>query len=78
MAIEALQEKKTVAEIATEHDISPSMVTSWKKSFLNGEFSKELMKVRKELEEMTKMQQETYAQLGKKSLEVELLKKRLS
>ena len=39
VAVEALKEKTPVAELATAYGISPSMVTTWKKAFLNGEFS---------------------------------------
>lgn len=36
IAIEAIREKKTVAEIAAENDIAPSMVSEWKQRLLNG------------------------------------------
>ena len=35
VAVEALKEKTPVAELATAYGISPSMVTTWKKAFLN-------------------------------------------
>ena len=76
VAIDALQEKKTVAEIATERGISPSMVTAWKKAFVNGEFSKELSKVRKGLEETRALKEQACTELGKKSLEIEISQKR--
>ena len=77
VAVEAIKEKRPVAEIAAQFGISPSMVTTWKKAFLNGEFSKELQKLRKELEESKKIQQETFIELGKHQLEVAILKKKL-
>ena len=39
VAIEAIREKKTVAEIATEYGVAPSLVTEWKQHFINGEDS---------------------------------------
>lgn len=76
VAVEALKEKTPVAELATAYGISPSMVTTWKKAFLNGEFSKELQKLRKELGESKKIQEETFMELGKHQLEVAILKKK--
>ena len=78
VAVEALKEKTPVAELATAYGISPSKVTTWKKAFLNGEFSKELQKLRKELEESRKIQEETFIELGKHQLEVAILKKKLN
>ena len=39
VAIEAIREKKTIAEIATEYGVAPSLVTEWKQHFINGEDS---------------------------------------
>ena len=48
VAIEAMDGKKTVAEIAASNYIAPGMVSAWKKAFVNGEFSKDLKKAQKE------------------------------
>lgn len=78
VAIEAIREKKTVAEIAAEYNISPSMVTEWKNRLIEGKDSKEKERVEKELkkknEELSLMAEE----LGRTKLEVELLKKKTS
>ena len=42
VAIEAIREKKTVAEIAAESGVAPSLVTEWKQRFINYEDSKEV------------------------------------
>ena len=47
VAIEAMDGKKTVAEIAASNNIAPWMVSAWKKAFVNGEFSKDLKKKHK-------------------------------
>jgi len=78
VAIEAMDSKKTVAEIATENNISPGMVSSWKKAFINGDFSKDLKKALKDNEAKEKRLQEAMLALGKTQLEVELLKKKLN
>ena len=54
VAIEAMDGKKTVAEIAASNNIAPGMVSAWKKAFINGEFSKDLKKAQKENEELKK------------------------
>ena len=48
VAIEAMDGKKTVAEIASSNNIAPGMVSAWRKAFVNGEFSKDLKKAQKE------------------------------
>ncbi|MFA6776744.1 MAG: transposase [Sphaerochaetaceae bacterium] len=54
IAFEAMDGKKQFAEIASEHDIPPSMVTTWKKAFIDGAFNKDLKKKTKELEDKEK------------------------
>lgn len=44
IAIEAIEGKKTVAEIVANNNIAPGMVSIWKKAFINGEFNKDLKK----------------------------------
>jgi transposase len=76
VAIEALREQKTVNEIASDHGISASMVSNWKKQFVEGGFTKEVKQLKKELAEAQKMIEETYKELGKTKMENELLKKK--
>lgn len=76
VAIAALREQKTVNEIASNYGISGSMVSSWKKQFIEGGFTKEVKQLKKELTEAQKMIEETYKELGKTKMENELLKKK--
>lgn len=46
VAIEAMDEKRTVAEVAASNNIAPGMVSAWKKAFINGKFSKDFKKTR--------------------------------
>jgi transposase-like protein len=39
IALEAVQERNTVQEIAAKYQIAPSMVSSWKKNLLNRDLS---------------------------------------
>lgn len=79
VAIEALRERKTVNEIACEYGISPSMVTKWKKEFLeNGKDSKTEKALRKENEELKKERDAAYLEIGKQKLMIDLIKKKLN
>ena len=75
VAIEAMDGKKTVAEIASSNNIAPGMVSARKKAFINGEFSKDLKKTQKEIEELKKQLNDAPLALGKAQLMIELLKK---
>ena len=57
---------------------SPVKWSGWAVELINGEFSQELQKLRKELEESQKIQEETFVELGKHQLEVAILKKKLN
>ncbi|MHC1692484.1 MAG: transposase [Sphaerochaetaceae bacterium] len=76
VALEALKERNTVNEIAAKHGISASMVSSWKKEFLSGGFSKEIKQLKKDLAEAKQTIEETYKELGKATMENEFLKKK--
>lgn len=79
VAVEALRERKTVNEIACEYGISPSMVTKWKKEFLEDIKDKKAEKaLRKELEEVKKERDAAYLEVGKQKLMLDLVKKKLN
>jgi len=74
---EALQENTKDAEIAAKYDISPSTLCEWKRGFLDGEFkTKEEKKLQKLMEELQEQNRTLLQALGKKDLEIELLKKK--
>ena len=75
VALEALKERLTVNEVAAKYGISGSMVSSWKKQFLSGGFSKEVKQLKKELAEAQRRIEETYQELGKTKMKNEILKK---
>ncbi len=78
VALEALKERNTVNEIAAKYGISASLVSSWKKEFLSGGFSKEVKQLKKELAEAQQRIEETYKELGKTRMENEILKKKVN
>lgn len=72
VAIEAIKEQKTLAEIAKTYQVHPNQVSSWKREFLNnadqafgGESKKDMEK------EMEKL----YTKIGKLEVERDFLKK---
>ena len=77
IAIEALKEGVTIAELSREYDIHPNQVGRFKKQLLeNAEliFSKGAKKKEKRLEEE---QSELYKQIGQLTVENDFLKKKL-
>jgi len=76
VALEAVKEEKTVAEIASIYGIHPNQVTAWKKELI--ERLPELFKDKrfKENKEQEKKEEEYLKQIGQLSVEVEWLKKK--
>ena len=75
----ALKAGANRAEIATKHSVSPSMLSEWTEQFLDGKFETDEQKALRESYEALKAQHEAVLmELGKKQLEVELLKKNVS
>lgn len=76
VALEALQEKKTVAQIAQEYDLHSNQVSAWKKQLLSSSahvFEKNEPIVNDEDE---KLKEELFKQIGQLRVENEWLKKK--
>lgn len=78
IAIEAIKNEKTVNQIASEFEVSPSQIIEWKKQFLAEGTSifqgKKPAKKTEAHEDVELLQQ----QVGKLTLQVDWLKKKLS
>jgi transposase len=73
VALEAVKNQKTLAELAKEFDVNPVMISQWKAAFLeNMSAAFDKGKLREEPDVDT---QELYAQIGQLKVENEFLKK---
>lgn len=76
VAIEALKGHKTINELATEFEVHPTQINSWKKQLLVG--SKHLFsgKNEKDMESVIQERDRLYTQIGQLAVELDWLKKK--
>ena len=77
VAIEAIREQKTIAELASVYGIHPTQITKWKKKaldFIAQIFSDKFQGQAKHDDELI---QELYKQIGKLQVERDWLKKKI-
>ena len=76
VAIEALKGHKTINELATEFEVHPTQINSWKKQLLAG--SKHLFsgKNEKDMESVIQERDRLYTQIGQLAVELDWLKKK--
>lgn len=76
VALEALREGKTLAQIASQHGVHPMQVTQWKKTMLDGAESLFARKG-KQHKESEIPQEELERKIGQMTIEIDFLKKKL-
>ncbi len=76
VAIDAIRMNGNYAEVAAKYDITPSMAYNWATDLESGKDTKEMKQLRKKLEEAESQLDLMAKEIGKKQLEVELLKKK--
>ena len=76
VAIEAIKGHKTVNELASEFDISPSQINTWKKLLLDGASDTFSRGKQKREAEYEAEKDRLYQQVGKLQVELEWLKKK--
>jgi len=79
VAIEAIKEIKTISELAQLYQVHPNMVSMWKKEFL-ANAGRVFDSGRNEAEEVKKLQQEKdelIHQIGKLTVDINWLKKKV-
>lgn len=80
VVLEALKEKRTLAELAEHYKLYPSQIMSWKSEFLEKSasvFDSDSSITSKEKLINQKQEEELYAQIGRLKMENEWLKKKL-
>jgi transposase-like protein len=75
VALEAVKQTRTVAELAKVFQVHPVQISQWKKQLLDGAESLFGDGRRREQEEGQALQAELYARIGRLNMEVEWLKK---
>ena|SRR2546427_7721453 len=77
VALEAIKEKKTIAELAGMYSVHTTQITKWKKKALEGLgeiFSDQKQQRKKDTDDLI---QELYNQIGRLKVEVDFLKKKM-
>ncbi len=76
VAIEALREQKTTSQIASEYQVTPGQVSTWKKRLLSQ--GAEIFKtgVDRTRKQQSSREAELYEQIGRLKMELEWLKKK--
>jgi len=77
VALEALQEKKTIAQLAAQYELQPNQISAWKKQMLDNSsriFEQASVVVKENPEE--KLKEELFKQIGQLRVENEWLKKK--
>jgi len=75
VALEAVKQKRTTAELAQAYEVHPVQISQWKKQLLEGVESLFRDGRRRKQDEDQPRQAELYEQIGRLNMEVEWLKK---
>ena len=76
VAIDGIRMNGNFAEVAAKYDITPSMAYNWCIDLENGKDTREMKQLRRKLDEAQTQLDLMAKEIGKKQLEVELLKKK--
>jgi putative transposase len=76
VALEALKNQRTIAQIASEYGVHPNMVTQWKQRLLNELPDIFNNKHQKNKQDNETLQNELYRQIGQLKVELDWLKKK--
>jgi len=75
VAIEALKERETLAELSKRFEVHPNMISKWKQEFL--EHSAEVFEQKRKGTDKEKDLEDLYSKIGKLEMENDFLKKNL-
>jgi len=71
VAVKALKNQRTLAEIASEYRVHPNQVSKWKRRALEGLPSLFSQRPERELQEAEELQAELYRQIGQLKVELD-------
>ena len=76
IVLEVLKEEKTVAELASQYEVHPTMIHSWRREFLEKASSvfEDKRKEKQEPSEPEKLTAHLYKQIGQLTVEVDFLR----
>jgi len=77
VALEALKNQRTIAQIASEYGVHPNLVTQWKQRLLNELPDIFNNKREKNKQDNSALQDELYRQIGQLKVELDWLKKKI-
>lgn len=77
VALEAIKEESTIAEIASKYEVHPNQVTTWKKNFIENSAQLFIDKRTKQAKKHVEVKEERlYKTIGKLQVENEFLRKK--
>ena len=77
VALEALKERMTISELSKRHEIHPNLVMQWKKTLSENVF-RIFEEVHQEKDDCTGLIESLYREIGYLTMDVSILKKKLS
>jgi transposase len=80
VVLEALKEKQTIAELASQYSIHPNQIGTWKKRFLDravNVFESNDSSEKQELELLRREKEHLVHQIGEQAVDISFLKKNL-
>lgn len=78
IALEALQEQKTINQIASEQQLNPGQVSQWKRQLQSQGATLFEAQTNHDHQQQEKKEAELYEQIGRLKMELEWLKKKLN
>ena len=76
VALEALKEAKTIAELSSEYEVHSAMITKWKKQ-LQENIADIFIRKNEQEPDDKQLIENLYKQIGKSQVEIDWLKKKL-
>lgn len=76
VALEAIKEDKTIAELSSEYEVHSAMITKWKKQ-LQENIAEIFIRKNEQEPDDKQLIENLYKQIGKSQVEIDWLKKKL-